>query len=359
MTDLLSDLRRDLEQTPQDPIWHGEGSVWNHTQAVCAALEVLPEFQEARTLLQLAAQYHDIGKIHATRMENGRWCAPGHARISAELARGRMWRALSGTAEKQQLREAVCLLIRYHSLPLHAVDEPDGALRLQQFAANGILAPGATVRNLCALATADVLGRECPDRAELLEKIELCRELARESGCYDGPYSFPTDHTRFAYLSGRKVPPEYPLYDDTWGPVILMSGLPGTGKDTWIRETCPDLPMVSLDDIRKELGIPPTGDQARVIDTARARAKGYLRRREPFVWNATNLTAQLRAKQLRLFADYGAAVRLVYLETSWPEQCSRNKNRPDAVPEAALERMLEMLTPPECREAPRVEWHCV
>ena len=36
------------------------------------------------------------------------------------------------------------------------------------------------------------------------------------------------------------------LYDDTWGEVILMCGLPGTGKDHWIRSHCPSLPTVWL-----------------------------------------------------------------------------------------------------------------
>ncbi len=363
MTDILRDLRGAMEATPQDPLWHGEGNVWNHTRAVSAALEAQPEFAAAdgqtQTLLRLAAVHHDIGKLHTTRLEDGRWVAPGHGRVSAQMTRSRLWQSLAGTPEAQQLREAVCLLVRYHGLPLHAVEEPDGALRLLAFAANGSLAPGATVENLCLLARADVLGRQCPDQGELLDKVELCRELARETGCDHRPYPFPDDHTRRAVLEGRRVAKDYPLYDDTWGTVILMAGLPGTGKDTWIRENCPGMPMVSLDDIRKELGISPAGDQGRVLDAARERAKEYLRRREPFVWNATDLTAQVRGKQVSLFESYGAAVRVVYLETGWNQQQARNRNRAEVVPEGVLGRMLDILTPPECREAARVEWHCV
>ncbi len=362
--DLHWELKNALADTPQDPVWHGEGSVWNHTELVCQAMETLPEFREgdqtARQVLGMAAALHDIGKIRTTRREDDRWTAPGHGRIGSEMARRLLWldRGFCGTPEKQQTREAVCGLIRYHSLPVHAIDEPDGRLRLLLFAANGSLAPESTVKNLCALAKADILGRHCPDRDALLEKVELCAELAREAGCYEGPYPFPTDHTAYLYLSGREMAAEYPAYDSTWGAVILLSGLPGVGKDTWIAENYPDLPDVSLDEIRREQGIAPTENQSRVVELAREQAKIYLRNRQRFVWNATNLSPMVRGKQTGLFAGYGASVQTVYLETNWSEQLRRNSSRPDRVPEQVICDMLETLSPPERWEAHRVRWCC-
>ncbi len=362
MNAYIQHLQNELEQTPQDPIWHGEGNVWNHTKLVCDAMTTLPEYLEAdettRKALYLAAVYHDIGKARTTCQKDDRWAAPSHARVSAQMARQMLWleQGLCGTKEMQQLRETVCGLVRYHSLPLHAIDEPDGKLRLLRFAANGSLASRLTVKNLCTLAKADILGRICPDQQELLEKVALCQELAREAGCYESPYPFPDTHTRFAVLSGKDVPVDYPLYDDTWGEVILMSGLPGTGKDTWIRENCADLPMISLDDIRRDMKILPTDNQSKVLEFARACAKEYLRKKQPFVWNATNLSPMVRGRQTSLFADYGASVRIVYLETDWAEQLRRNRNRPDAVPERAVCKMLDTLMPPEIHESQRVDW---
>lgn len=77
-------------------------------------------------------------------------------------------------------------------------------------------------------------GRVAADIDEQIEKIELCLAVAEEAGCGDGPYTFMTSYTKHAYLSGRNVLPDQTFYDDTWGEVILMPGLPGTGKDTWI-----------------------------------------------------------------------------------------------------------------------------
>lgn len=363
--ELLGSLTGKMEDTPQNPRWHGEGSVLEHTKLVTKAMTESPAFVKAddqtRQILYLTAVFHDIGKIRTTRLENGQWVSPGHARVGAEMARQILWRefGLCGTPEKQNIREAVCGLIRYHSLPPYAIDNEDGKLRLMRAAANGALAPGFTIRLLCAISEADALGRICDDKTDMLDRVALCGELAKETGCYDGPYPFPTAYTEYACLSGKNVSPEYPLYDDTWGEVILLSGLPGTGKDTWIKNNCPLLLMISLDEIRAELKMPPTQNQGKVIDAARERAKELLRKKQSFVWNATNILPMTRKQQIDLFAAYGASVRVVYLETGWDEQLRRNSGRKAAVPESAVSDMLEKLTPPERFEAHRVEWHCV
>jgi putative nucleotidyltransferase with HDIG domain len=352
-----------MEKTPQPELYHGEGDVWTHTKMVCENLVAQKEFenlpQETRTAVFLAALLHDIAKPVTTRWEDGRWRAPNHAPTGARMARELLWDSLSGSPEKQQLRETVCLLIRYHSTPPHAVDDPYGSRKLRAIAENGALCPMFSLRLLCLLSRADALGRVSVDQEAMLEQVQLCQEFASECGCLDGPYPFPSAYTKYAYLSGRDVPPEVPLYDDTWGQVILLSGLPGTGKDTWIRENCPDLPMISLDEIRKELGISPKENQGRVAEEAQARAKQLLRQKKPFVWNATNITPSTRQKLVGLFADYGAAVQILYLETHSAQRRQRNLSRPQPVPEQVVARMLSQLTPPEAKEAHSVCWETV
>jgi predicted kinase len=270
-----------------------------------------------------------------------------------------LWENYSGTPEGRSFREAVCSLVRYHGLPLHAAMEDSGKRRLLMVAALGQQIPEFSIRMLCLLAQADVLGRICPDRQELLDRVELCRLLAKELGCYVRPYGFPTPHTRFMYLNDHYDLPEYPLYDDTWGPVILLSGLPGTGKDTFAASHYPDLPMISLDEIRRELGVLPEESQMRVVDTANERAKAYLRRKEPFLWNATNLSPRIRQRIIGMMTDYKASVRIEFLETSWEEGLRRNAQRSRQVPEQAIGRMLQELVPPQPWEAGEVRWHCI
>lgn len=361
----LSSFVIPMSRTEQNPVFHGEGDVWTHTKMVCETLVKLDAFrdlpEDQQQAVFLAALLHDIGKIPTTRWEDDKWTSPNHTLVGSKMARQFLWQdaGLCGTLEKQQLRETVCNLIRYHSLPPHAIDDPDGKRKLLAIAANGQLCPMFTIELLCILCEADALGRECADQAHMLEQIHLCAELAKENSCYDHPFAFPAAHTRYSYLTGKDIAPEVELYDDTWGEVILMSGLPGTGKDTWIKENRPDLPMISLDEIRKEMKISPTDNQSKVVEIARERARELLRRKQPFVWNATNLSPMVRGKQIKLFTQYHASTRIVYLETEWNEQLRRNSGREASVPRRAVCHMMEELVVPEMKEAHRVQWYCI
>ena len=126
-----------------------------------------------------------------------------------------------------------------------------------------------------------------------------------------------------------------------------MSGLPGAGKDRWIAENASDIPVVSLDAIRGDLGVKPEDDQGAVAAQAKEVARGYLRQARAFVWNATNTTRVMRRQLIGLLADYHARVRIVYVETAWNELLRRNRARSVPVPEAVLRRLAEKLDVPD------------
>lgn len=353
-----------MESTLQDPEWHGEGNVWAHTVRVCGELAGKEEFRRMadrpRNALALAALLHDIGKVRCTRTEGGRRVSPHHGPEGARITRTLLWKEFGacGEAEKQRFRETVCWLVRYHTLPLHLPGDRNPEVLALRLAANGEIAQEFRLRQLCLLAEADLEGRIAPDTAERLEQVETCRRTIREAGCMDGPYPFASDCTKRALFSGRKVWKDQELYDESRCGVILMCGLPGTGKDTWIRRSGYGLPVVSMDDLRREMKVRPGENQGRVVQAAREQAREYLRAGQSFIWNATSLTS-LRAQQVDLFEGYRARVRMVYLETGWDENIRRNAERKDSVPEAVMESMLEKLEPPERYEAREVEWICV
>lgn len=354
-----------MGKVEQNPSWHEEGNVWRHTQMVCQELVGMSVYRKLPLLqrqeLFLAAMLHDIGKILCTRLEEGQWVSPNHTAVGARMAREylRTEFGLGGTKKTLYIRETICNLIRYHSVPTHILDQTDPERRLMKIASNGELVPDFTIELLCILEEADVRGRIYQKMEESVETVLLCAQLAEEIGCYRGAFSFPSPYAEYAYLSGRNLVPGQELYDDTWGEVILMSGLPGTGKDTWIKEQLGNLPVVSLDEIRRRMGVSPTEHQGVVVAKAREMAKEYLRKKQPFVWNATNVTASLREKQVRLFQKYHASVRIVYLETGWEEELKRNKERKEAVPEQVIGKMQGSLVLPERFEAEVVRWECV
>ena len=355
----------EMKNTQQNPAFHREGDVFTHTQMVCRELVRMPAFHVLKKRQQaelfLAALLHDIGKVKTTRTEGGNLVSPHHGSTGSRMAREFLWSScgLCGTAETMTFRETVCALVRYHMLPMHMMDREEPERTVREVAATGELATDFSWKLLCMLAEADVRGRIADDTAKGLAQAELAGMLAEEAGCLDRPYAFADSCTRYAYLSGRNVQPDQALYDDTWGEVILLSGLPGTGKDTWIRQRHPEMPAVSLDRIRAELGIRPADSQGEVIRTAQEQARGHLRKKQPFIWNATNLTKETRRKLVRLFEGYGASVRIVYLETDRITREARNAGRADAVPENVVAGMLGKTVPPMPDEARAVEWICV
>lgn len=350
-----------MKTTPQPQKWHGEGDVLTHTRMVCDALCSMYEYKELlpnnRDILFSAAQLHDIGKITNTKEIGDVIESPHHAPVGSRMARELLWKSgFCGKSELVSFRETICQLIRYHSFPPHAIESDDAIVRLHRIAANALLTPAFSIRMLCLLAKADMIGRICDDKAVMLDQIALCEELARDEQCLDGCFRFPDDYTMRSYLKGRNVWKGQPLYNDSWGTVYMMSGLPGTGKDTWIRQNLPDIPMVSLDEIRMKHKISPTANQGTVANLAKEQAKEYLRKHQSFVWNATNLTQTMRGQLISLFENYKAKVHIIYLETDWQTLLERNSAREAVVQQSVIESMLGKLELPETHEATQVDW---
>ncbi len=361
---MLSPIFSAMSRTPQNPHWHGEGDVFSHTKLVLKELAGDERYRLAddrkRLILFTAALLHDIGKTRCTRLENGVPISPYHSKTGAVMTRELLWRdfGLCGNENSRSFRETVCFLIRYHSLPPHIINEPDCERALVKIAAQGELVPKFTLEMLDILTSADIRGRICDTLNKSLDALEFCFSLAKETGVYYSPAVFSSPSAERFYFDG-KIPLGTELYDSAWGEIVIMSGLPGTGKDTWIRDNLAGLPEISPDKIRKLLKVSPTDPQGAVFASARELAKEYLRRREPFVWNATNITAATRKKLTALFGQYNAASKIVFLETPWETELSRNSARPDSVPQSAIEAMLGRLEIPERHEARIVEWLCV
>lgn len=340
------DWVRALEPCPQDPIHHAEGNVWIHTRMVLETLLQMPAWRslptQERHAVYLACLLHDVAKPMTTRTEeDGRVTAKGHSRRGELLAR----RILYELGAPFALREQVCMLVRYHQIPFFLIERDDARRTAAEIST-------VTRCDLLALvAEADIRGRVCRDLGRVLDNIALFVEFCREEGCLDVPRPFPSEHTRYTYFRDPTRHPDTEIFDDTGPEVIVLSGLPGAGKDTLARTRFPGLPVVSLDALRDEMDFHHGDNQGPIVQAARERAREHLRRRVPFVWNATNLQRQFRGPVLSLLADYKARIRLVYIEPPLTTLLAQNRARTAVVPERVIHRMLERLEIPDATEA--------
>ncbi|HEX9059010.1 MAG TPA: AAA family ATPase [Clostridia bacterium] len=340
-----------MDGIQQNPSYHAEGDVLTHTKLVCEALIDMKEWQDLdeteRSVLFLAALFHDAAKPYCTRIDPEGISSPGHAVKGELISRKIIYKDLKIPFT---IRETIAKLVRFHGLPLFFIDKPDPA--------KAVIEASQMIRLdlLYILSKADVLGRECPDKNELLDRIFLFSEFCRENRCFEESRKFASNFSRFVYFQKENGFPDYEAYDDTQSGVILMSGLPAAGKDTWIEKNYPDHFVVSLDDIRDEIGVSPEDGQGEVIWAAREQAKTFLRQHKSFIWNATNLTSSLRRQLVNLFVSYGAKVKIVYLEIPYKEILRRNSERSRNVPEKIIEKMISKLEVPNVTEAHEVKW---
>lgn len=341
-----------LQDVPQNPEHHGEGDVFRHTEMVCEELKELPLWQqlpvEERALLFLAAAFHDIGKPACTRLEDGKWVSPRHTIVGEKIFRRNAYQESGRLGLSFGQRELVAKLIRFHGLPLWfwTKEQPDTELCKA--------AESIPLKFLYLLSRADTLGRQENLPGQLSDQVELFGEYVRELGIWEHPYPFGNPYTKFRFYQKAELWQGACLYDDTTFDVIIMAGLPLSGKDTWITQKSgewSDMPIVSLDDLREKMGIPPSKPSGRVVQEALELARGYLRKGRPFIWNATNLLMETRQKLVKLFAGYGARVHILYLEVPYQELLRRNRVRARHIPEPVLDDMIRKLEVPAPWEA--------
>ncbi|MEN2990103.1 AAA family ATPase [Tistrella sp. BH-R2-4] len=339
-----------LADCPHDPVHHAEGDVLVHTRMVMEALLALDGYQalpaEDRACVFAAALLHDVAKPATTRVNaDGRVSQPGHSRKGAIMARAILWRMGMDFA----LRERVCALIAWHQIPLFLIEKNPVEARRRAIAIS------LTGRNdlLALLAEADARGRICADPGRLLGNIALFRTLCDDEGVLARPFVFPSDHTRIRFFEHDTagIAPDHPQHDDTRLTVHLLSGLPGAGKTSWLARHHPGLPVVGLDEIRRDFGVSHGEAEGRVVQEAKARARAHLRAGTDFAWSGTNIGTRSRSQWISLFRSYGARVRIVYVESAAATLLRQNRARAGRVPDAVIDRMISRWEVPDATEA--------
>ena len=344
----------DMKHVLQYEKYHKEGDVGVHTRMVLDKLTTNKLYQQldeqSQEILWTSALMHDIEKRSTSLDEgNGVISSRGHARKGEYTVRTILYRDIPAPF---LIREHIASLVRYHGLPVWLLEKPDPVKKVHEVSLR------LNTYLLKLLSEADVRGRICEDPDALLESLEYFEMFCKEQDCWGSPRYFKTDHARYHYFNTEESYADYIPFDDFKCEVILLSGLPGMGKDHYIETLNKELPVVSLDSIRRKNKIDPTDKSGNgwVVQTAKEDARGFLRNKQDFIWNATNITRKMRSQLIDLFVSYGAKVKIIYIEKPYHIWKNQNNNREFPLPENVLDKLLGKLEIPQLTEAHKVEY---
>jgi predicted kinase len=241
------------------------------------------------------------------------------------------------------------------------------------------------------LELADIRGRECQDKQQQLDYIEIYGLFAREYQAWQrfgAEYQawrqyfhreladFDSDTRDLVFANaianleaGKIFSPEEEIarsyaYREFYPQVVLTFGVSGSGKSTWIAENLPDHCVISLDNLRAEI----TGNRAsdyrksrtnqaennKVLIVAKEQLKNHLRSHHKIVWDATGLRRDFRQQVISMSRNYGALITLVIFHCQESIYWERNRTRRYSIPESVLMKQIEGMEFPELDEAHRV-----
>lgn len=338
---------RAMAECQQDAGWHSEGDVWTHTKMVCHQLHHLADWASLsaheRQVLIFTSLFHDSAKPITSQLdpETGRIRSPKHAIKGEHLARAAM-RELDFPL---LVREEICRMVRFHGRPSFLLERANPN--------HEVVSLSWSVRNklLYLFALADTRGRSTTEMTRPEENLHFWKVVAEENGCFEQPYIFANDQARFRFFRQSAPNLHYVPHEDYRCTVTMLSGLPGSGKDTWLKQNRSDLLVISLDNIRGELEIEATENQGEVVQLARERCRELLRAGISFAFNATNLLRQTRQRWVDLFADYNARIEMVYVEPPFSVILDQNKRREQPVPVQVIRELANKCEPPTLAEA--------
>ena len=344
---------RDLTLCKQSTIWHQEGTVWPHTVAVTNEMvnyfhrNGLPMNDDYYIQMVSAALCHDLGKPSTTKWDEElqEYKTKCHGLVGARITR-----FLFFDEPDIQLRERVCCMVKNHMVLHHLLDDNKHIeKKLKRLSWN--LVP---VSDMLLLKHCDSLGSK--NDIELPEYLEFqCNRIKAEAeklNCFDKPYDFGgnSEFERLKYFNGVEEAEE----DDDFN-VVIMIGLPGAGKDTYIKNALDEnTPVLCRDTIRTEIGLEgekPQGNKKQeqeVTSIFEARMKKLCEEHKSFIINNTNLLKRYRENFNKMIVAHGGHPVYIYVEAPTFEETK--KRREGMIDPKVIEDMFWRFEFPELSE---------
>lgn len=132
--------------------------------------------------------------------------------------------------------------------------------------------------------------------------------------------------------------------------LIILSGVAGTGKSTYVRENYPNAVVVSSDEIGKNAGL-KSNENWVFTEMYEKVNEAMSQQKETIIVDATMLTRRKRATVLNQTRPdkKGYTVEVIQLHKPLGQIIEQNKNRPedDYVPESKVRQMYAAMQPPK------------
>lgn len=359
-------LLKRFKETQQDTVWHAEGDVHIHTDMVLnetydiIANKASHLSDDDKFCLIMAALLHDIFKPIVTKEieRNGRQCiiAPKHEYLGLSY----LVHKIQSLNISRENSEKILGMVGYHQAPKMMVIREATQWNYMN------LSRKARLDLLYYLEVADMKGRTCSDLTEQLELLELYKLYAQEYNCFDKvnvPFISDNNYVQkkgFRALINNEIfmPEEadakFYKHKDNHAELVVLTGLSGVGKSTFIKQHYSDYVIVSLDDIRADIckkGRQDHSSEDKVLYAAKLQMKTLLASKSKIVYDATNVRKEFRAKVLSLGEQYDALTTLCFLTDSLENIIKRDNAREFSVGEGVIHYQDDRFDYPEIDEA--------
>jgi predicted kinase len=311
-----------LKKCEQNPKWHSEGNVENHTKlAYTKFISDVLTWDEYNALtdiellfLKAAIVFHDIGKGTTTSLgKDGNWHSYGHEIEGEKIARVLLWN------EDINIREVICTLIRYHMEPLRIFDSKHWVQKMIEI---GTRIPW---KYLYYVKMADLLGSVQENGGTMKEdllKMGMIKETAQALNIWE---KNETLQPYVKYFYNRDIFP-WKVNCDTKQPIaVIMIGLPGAGKNSWIKNNnnlYPNAIQISRDDIRVELGfcqpeekyLGNDTEEKMVTEVYDKKLCSAISEKNNIILNNVHLKKKYREASVNVLRKAGYYIEYVYIE---------------------------------------------
>ncbi|NMM64702.1 HDIG domain-containing protein [Clostridium sp. P21] len=173
-------LLSDLIQTPQSPLHHSEGSVWNHTMLVIDEASKRKDKSEDTRVFMWAALLHDLGKAPTTKRRKGKITSYDHDIVGEKLSID----FLQEFGCSEDFIKKVSYLVRWHMQTLFVVKNMPFA-NIKDMVAEG------NFKEVALLSLCDRLGRGGMTAQKIKEEknnvrnfSEKCRDFVKKFSVY-------------------------------------------------------------------------------------------------------------------------------------------------------------------------------